>query len=848
MTSSTGLTADQLAILQSISADVAAAVDPLALAEHVVTELHARFGYELPSVYLLHQDGTLHLAAQIGYAQPYETIPAGEGVIGRVLHDRAPVLVRDVASEPAFRFADPQVAAEVCVPILGAGQLLGVVNVETRRPGVLGERDTALLELLARMMAVSLTNAENQRLLKTLLGNLPGMAYRCRNDRDWTTEFVSHGCLELTGYASSAFMTHQVVFGELIHVDDRDRLWADTQAALAAGRSFKQVYRISTASGEEKWVLEQGCGVPGPDGHVVALEGFVTDITERVRAEAALEASANQYRQMFEQNRAIQLLVERESGTIVEANQAACDFYGYSPEAIRRKTIHDINTLAPAEILAEMGRASNQERSYFIFQHRLASGTVRDVEVHSGPVNIHGRQLLYSIVHDITERKRTEEALAHQALHDGLTGLPNRVLLQDRLAQAIRMSERDGRPFALCVIDLDRFKDVNDSLGHLAGDELLQEVAFRLRQTLRASDTVARLGGDEFALVLPDADTGAAMHAAEKVVEALAASLLLEGHEVAVGASCGIALYPEHGGDADALLRKADVAMYVAKQTRGGYALYTPDQDQSSSERLTLVGALRRAIADDELTLHYQPKVDCRTGAVAGVEALVRWQHPQQGLIPPDRFIPLAEQTGLIRPLTRWVLNAAMRQARAWHDEGLMLSVAVNLSAHDLQDAQLAHWVSTLLARWNVGPQWLKLELTESALMVDPAQALQVLTELCELGVRIAIDDFGTGYSSLGYLKRLPAHELKIDRSFVADMAAQERDHAIVRSTIDLGHNLGLAAVAEGVEDQRTLDLLGGLGCDLAQGYFLSRPLPASQISHWCRARQDDEHDELLAA
>jgi diguanylate cyclase (GGDEF)-like protein/PAS domain S-box-containing protein len=844
--SRTGLTADQLALLQSISAEVAAAVDPIALAEHVVSELHARFGYELPSVYLLHGDGSLHLAAQIGYAQPYQTIAAGRGVIGRVLREQTPVLVREVAAEPAFRFADPQVAGEVCVPILGAGKLLGVVNVETRRPGVLGEPDLALLELLARMMAVSLRNAESQRSLKTLLGNLPGMAYRCRNDRDWTTEFISDGCLELTGYPSTAFLTHQVAYGDLIHADDRDRLWAETQAALAAGQPFQQVYRITTASGEDKWVWEQGCAVLGPDGDVQALEGFVTDITERVRVETALESSATQYRQMFEQNRAIQLLIDPRTGAIVEANQAACDFYGYSPHEIRTRTISDINTMSPSEIKAEMARAASQERTYFTFQHRLRPGTVRDVEVHSGPVNINGRLLLYSIVHDITERKRTEEALAHQALHDGLTGLPNRMLLQDRLAQAIRMSERDGRPFALCVIDLDRFKDVNDTLGHLAGDQLLQEVAFRLRQTLRASDTVARLGGDEFALVLPDADAGAAMLAAEKVVEALAASLVLEGHEVAVGASAGIAVFPEHGGDADTLLRKADVAMYVAKQTRGGYALYMPDQDQSSSERLTLVGALRRAIVDDELTLYYQPKVDCRSGAVAGVEALVRWQHPQQGLIAPDRFVPLAEQTGLIRPLTRWVLNAAVRQARAWHDEGLMLSVAVNLSAHDLQDAQLAHWITTLLARWDLRPQWLKLELTESALMSDPAQAMQVLTELCELGVRIAIDDFGTGYSSLGYLKRLPAHEIKIDRSFVADMAGQERDRAIVRSTIDLGHNLGLAAVAEGVEDQCTLDLLGGLGCDLAQGYFLSRPLPATQVSAWCRGRLDPP--ELLAA
>jgi diguanylate cyclase (GGDEF)-like protein/PAS domain S-box-containing protein len=832
-----GLTADQLGILQSISADVAAAVDPTSLAEHVVSELHARFGYEMPSVYLLQKDGSLALAAQIGYAEPYLVVPAGQGVIGQVLREASPVLVRDVDAVPEFQFAEPDVLGEVCVPILSAGQVVGVVNVETRRQGVFDERDIALLELLARLMAVALRNAESQRSLSTLLGNLPGMAYRCRNDPAWTTEFVSNGCLELTGFPAEELLSHRVSYGDLIEPADRERLWDDTQAALRSKRPFQQIYRIQTASGVEKWVWEQGCGVLDAQGEVVALEGFVTDITERRQAEEALAASEAQYRQMFEQNRAIQLLLEPSSGHIVEANQAACEFYGFSVDEMRTKTLDDINLLSRDEVATEMARAVAQQRSYFVFRHRVASGLIRDVEVHSGPVNIRGRELLYSIIHDITERKRAEEALEHQALHDGLTGLPNRLLLQDRLTQAIRMAERDGRTFALCVIDLDRFKDVNDTLGHLAGDQLLQEVAWRLRNALRASDTVARLGGDEFAVVLPDADMSAATLAAEKIVEALGASLVLEGHEVAVGASVGIAVYPENGGDSDTLLRRADVAMYVAKQTRGGYVVYAPDQDQSSSQRLTLVGALRRAIADDELTLYYQPKVDCRSGAVAGVEALVRWQHPLQGLILPDRFIPLAEQTGLIRPLTRWVLNAAVRQTREWHDAGLMLSVAVNLSAHDLQDPELPKRVAELLAQWAVDAEWLKLELTESALMADPTQSLQVLTELCNLGVRIAIDDFGTGYSSLGYLKHLPAHEIKIDRSFVADMAGEARDHAIVRSTIDLGHNLGLSAVAEGVEDQRTLELLSGLGCDLAQGYFLSRPLPASSVAEWCRNR-----------
>jgi diguanylate cyclase (GGDEF)-like protein/PAS domain S-box-containing protein len=814
----TGLSADQLATLQSISADVAAAIDPLVLARHVVQDLHTRFGYKTASVYLLHHDGSLHLAARSGA----QSAPPGEDVLSRLVQTRKGVLEHQRAY----------------VPIDAADGLHGVLQVECRVGGT--EQDLILIELLAQLMAVSLRNSESQQALTTLVANLPGMVYRCSNDGSWRMEFVSGGCLELTGHTPSAFMTGQVFYGNLIHSEDLARLHEQTAAALAEGRSFQTVYRLLTASGEEKWVWEQGYVLHGPQGDVVAREGFVTDITERKRAEMALEDSASQYRQMFQKNRAIQLLIDPLTATIVDANSAACEFYGYTPEQMRSMAMSRI-AIAPSQtdLRNAMAHISEGERSSFAFQHRLASGAVRDVQVNTGPVNVGRRRLIYSIVHDVTERKRTEEALAHQALHDGLTGLPNRLLLQDRLSQAIRLADRDGRSFALCVVDLDRFKDVNDTLGQLAGDQLLQEVAYRLRNALRASDTVARLGADEFAVVLPESDVQSATLAAHKIIEALGAPVLLDECEVAVEASMGIAVYPEHGTDADTVLTCAELAMNVAKQTRSGYSVYSPDQNQSSSQRLTLVGALRRAIADDELMLYYQPKVDCRTGEVAGVEALVRWQHPQHGLIPPDRFIPLAEQTGLIRPLTRWVLNAATRQAREWHDEGLMLSVAVNLSAHDLQDTDLAKRLGEILERWGVDGRWLKLELTESALMSDPAQAMQVLTELCNLGARIAIDDFGTGYSSLGYLKRLPAHEIKIDRSFIADMVAEERDHAIVRSTIDLGHNLGLAAVAEGVEDQATLDLLGGLGCDLAQGYYLSKPLPAPNIAAWCRARAD---------
>jgi diguanylate cyclase (GGDEF)-like protein/PAS domain S-box-containing protein len=683
-------------------------------------------------------------------------------------------------------------------------------------------------------------------LVEELVANLPGMAYRCSDDGRWTMAFVSDGCFGLTGHESGAFLTGEIYYGDLVHPDDLPHLHDLIREALTEGRSFQTVYRLIGPSGQEKWVWEQGYAIRGPHGEVIARAGFVSDITERRRTELAHEESATQYRQMFEKNRAIQLLIDPADGSIVDANQAACEFYGYTAEQMRSMSMSRI-AIAPSQtdLKDAMAHISAGQRNSFVFKHRVAAGMVRDVEVNTGPVTVGSRRLLYSIVHDVTERKRTEEALAHQALHDGLTGLPNRLLLQDRLSQGIRMAERDGRSFALCLIDLDRFKDVNDSLGQLAGDHLLQEVAVRLRHALRASDTVARLGGDQFAVVLPESDVQSATLAAHKIIEALGAPVMLDGYELAIQASMGIAVYPEHGGEVDTLLRCVELAMTVAKQSRSGYSVYSPEHDHASSARLTLVGALRRAIAEDGLTLHYQPKVDCRTGEVAGVEALVRWQHPQLGLIPPDRFIPLAEQTGLIRPLTRWVLNAATRQAREWHGEGLMLSVAVNLSAHDLQDADLPCWLSEILERWGVDGKWLKLELTESALMSDPAQAMQVLTALCDLGPRVAIDDFGTGYSSLGYLKHLPAHEIKIDRSFIADMALEQRDHAIVRSTIDLGHNLGLAAVAEGVEDQATLDLLSGLGCDLAQGYYLSKPLPAPNIAAWCRARM---HPQTLAA
>lgn len=423
--------------------------------------------------------------------------------------------------------------------------------------------------------------------------------------------------------------------------------------------------------------------------------------------------------------------------------------------------------------------------------------------------------------------------LEYQALHDSLTNLPNRALLEDRLQQAIHTSTRDSKPFALLVMDLDRFKEVNDSLGHQYGDQLLQQVAMRLQTTLRKSDTVARLGGDEFAVLLIGAEGEHAIQTARVLANALAVEFQLQGRVLEMHASIGIALFPEHGVDDVTLLRRADVAMYVAKRANSNYALYDREQDQDSLRQLMLSGELSRAVEGQQLLLHYQAKVFFNTGQVVGAEALVRWNHPHRGLIPPDEFIPLAERTGLIRDLTQFVLREAIRQCAEWRRAGLEIALAVNLSARDLQEAQLAEQVASYLAEYNVPATSLEIEITESVIMTDPARALAVLTQLSDRGVNLSIDDFGTGYSSLAYLKKLPVDTLKIDKSFVMNMVQDESDAAIVHSTIDLAHHLGLKVVAEGVETQEVWDMLADLGCDIAQGYFLGRPQAAADFSAW---------------
>ena len=645
--------------------------------------------------------------------------------------------------------------------------------------------------------------------------------------------FVNQRWQTLSGYTAEQAL--QMSIGDVLHPEDRDMVLTNLRNRLAGGDvPSNYPMRILRADGELRWV-EANVSLIRDGADVLGLQAFVRDVTERY----AVEEDRGRLAAIVESSQ--DAIISRTlDGIITSWNRGAEQLYGYAAhEAIGKH----IRILVPEDERAGssdiLQRIKNGEYVDIAETERMGrDGRRVHISVTISPIRDHSGRVVgaASIARDVTERKRAQQALAQQARHDALTGLPNRLHFRERLDGAIMELRNGGTPLAVVLLDLDRFKEVNDALGHGVGDAVLQQVADRLRRTLRADDTIARLGGDEFALLLAGTDQASALGVAAKIRATLAEPIEVGGLTLDIGASIGVALGPQHGHDEATLLRRADLAMYAAKRAGEGISLYAPALDRDNAERLALTSELRGAIERDELVLHYQPKVALVDGRIIGVEALVRWQHPTRGLLRPDQFIPIAEQAGLIEPLTYWVLHTARSQQTRWQAEGVELNVAANLSAQSLRDSRLSAVVEEVLGRHPEVRARFELELTESMLMSDPARAGTLLAGLRALGVRIAVDDFGTGYSSLAYLKRLPIDDLKIDRYFLRDMASDPRDRALVQATIDLGHTLGLRVVAEGVEDAASLELLQRMGCDDAQGYYISRPATADAIRHWAQS------------
>jgi diguanylate cyclase (GGDEF)-like protein/PAS domain S-box-containing protein len=566
----------------------------------------------------------------------------------------------------------------------------------------------------------------------------------------------------------------------------------------------------------------------------------VQDITARKQAEDALRLYANVFEHMGEA-----IVITDRDNRILAVNPAFTRQTGYAIDEVLGK---EPSVLASGQTPAETYRAMWTALAQTGYWQGELLGRRRDdslypkwmsVTVMRGPDG----QITNYIANftDITARKLAEAQISQLAYHDTLTGLLNRISLQNQLEQALAMAQRDQHALAVAFLDLDSFKTINDTMGHAVGDKLLMEVGHRLRESVRHSDVIARLGGDEFVVVLTEVeDATAAARVAEKILDALARPYRIDNHTLHSTASIGLAFYPDDGADGDTLMKSADTAMYHAKSVgRNNVQFYTAEMNQAAVRRLMLDRDLRAAVDARQFVLHYQPQLDCRDGRVVGVEALVRWRHPREGLVLPEVFIPLAEETGLILPLGKWVLDEACCQLRAWHDAGIRgVTMAVNLSAHQLHSPLLLAHVAQALENCGLAGSDLELEITESVAMHDPEASISQLKALRDLGVKLAIDDFGTGYSSLSYLKLLPIHTLKLDQSFVRDLERDSNDVAICTATIALAHSLGLAVTAEGVETEEQRLFLASHYCDFMQGLLFSAPLPAESALAFIRRRQ----------
>jgi diguanylate cyclase (GGDEF)-like protein/PAS domain S-box-containing protein len=665
------------------------------------------------------------------------------------------------------------------------------------------------------------------------------------------TAYVSPQIEDVLGYTQGEYASDPEFWKTILHPDDRERVLANDERTGDTGEPFNLEFRMIAKDGRVVWLRESGTLGQDEDGQGEVLHGVLFDITELKRIEGDLRGAEKRYRTLVEQIPAVTYIVERAVGgpeAPIYTSPQIEKMLGYTPKEwldgrLWRERLHPEDR---ERVLAADERFEREGEERFGEEYRLIAkdGSVVWVQEETVLVKDEVGSPLYwqGVLHDVTERKGAEERLEHRAFHDPLTDLPNRQLLMDRLGHALARTERSGgRRVAVLFMDLDRFKVINDSLGHEAGDGLLVAVAERLKGYLRSEDTLARFGGDEFVVLVEDVEgSEQAMRVAERLIECLEDPFVLEGRELFVRASVGIALGTSRTKSAEVLLRDADTAMYRAKHESLGYAVFDPDLYVRAIRRLQLENDLRRAVEREELVLHYQPIFEFGSQEVWGAEALVRWKHPERGLLGPAEFVTLAEETGLIVPIGRWVLHEACRRTRGWqqsHPRSAPLRVIVNFSAKQLRHPSCVENIEEALRRSGLGAESLSLDITESAFIDALEGNALTLQRIENLGVGISIDDFGTGYSSLSYLKRLPADTLKIDKAFIRGIGEDVEDTAIAGMVVELAHTLGMEVIAEGVETEEQVTLLEEMGCDMAQGFYFARPLPDEAATEFLLAR-----------
>ncbi|HRH80954.1 MAG TPA: EAL domain-containing protein [Thiobacillaceae bacterium] len=669
-------------------------------------------------------------------------------------------------------------------------------------------------------------------------------------DQDGGMRYVSEHSARVTGHPPEDFYANPALLDEIVHPDDREAWCQHVHDIGQHGEVNHLEMRIVTPDGGVRWISHQCQLVVDEHGRNLGIRGRHTDITARKQSEARLRLAGT----VFDSAREAILVTDAERRLVV-VNPAFTRMTGYAESEVTGRDPSLLQSgLMPADHYREMwrnlerhghwqGEFANKRKDGTLFNVLAAISAVRDEA---------GRLTHYvGIESDITAMKEAENRIEHLAYHDPLTGLPNRALLMERARLAMALAHRRQEQAAILFLDLDRFKEVNDSLGHAAGDALLVEAGRRLGDLVRATDTVSRLGGDEFVLMLLGVGQHGAGEVSEKILAAMREPFDVEGHSLALSTSIGIALFPRDGLDIGELLKNADTALYRAKQEgRNLYVFYDRGMNVATFEKLVLESELRQAIGGDELITHYQPKVHLESGRLLGAEALVRWRHPQHGLVPPGRFIPVAETSGLINDLCRWVLDDVCGQLDEWKRQGLpLVPVSINLSPRNFRSPLLTERLNGLLAGHDLPASALELELTESTLLESGQQVVENLLAIKRMGIGLAIDDFGTGYSSLSYLRRLPISVLKIDRSFVCDLETNQEDRALAGSIIALGNSLGLGVIAEGVETFAQRDILLELGCKAGQGYLYSRPLPAEEFRDWlARGGMPEAHPPAAGA